>query len=155
MKAYSFKFQIYADHSQIYISNMNFSPKILTGVLSTTVNISTQISNSNFKLKLQNRIIYMPLSPPSSPGPAWQSCFSFMSANQANSTSPQSVAVQWKTRESYLSPLLLSCTQSWSLISVASFYPLTFPIILYPNVITPVQTIIMCYMEFWSFYYWL
>ena len=49
MRAYRFKFQIYTDHSQIYVSDVNFSPKLLTCL---PMSISTQIFNNNFKLKM-------------------------------------------------------------------------------------------------------
>lgn len=60
MKAYSFKFQIhlYSDQSQIYVSYVNVSPKILSCLSDASMNTSTWLSTSNFKLKIFKSELY-------------------------------------------------------------------------------------------------
>lgn len=60
MKAYSFKFQIhlYSDQSQIYVSYVDVSPKILSCLSDASMNTSTWLSTRNFKLKIFKSELY-------------------------------------------------------------------------------------------------
>lgn len=122
MKAYSFTFQIYADHSQIYISDMNFSPKMLTCLPSASLNISTQISNSNFKLKVSKTELFIPHGLPlphqAQPG----NLASHLCLQTKQTVLLSNLAVQWKPQESSLSPLLLSYVNNHEVVSVLPLF---------------------------------